>query len=154
MRRAYQEEGRAQALGGDPLHQAGCMLYWAEGTKNRNCASLTNSDVNLLRYFQRFLTECFSVGAEDFSFSIHVYTGNGLSISQIERFWLDALRLPDSAVRKHRVNVRPASSQNRRRGKLPYGVCTLRVKRSTRLVQQIYGAIQEYGGFEEPMWLG
>src|SRR5688572_27276432 len=29
-RRTCQEEGRAAARDGDMLHQAGCMLYWAE----------------------------------------------------------------------------------------------------------------------------
>ena len=37
---------------------------------------------------------------------------------------------------------------------LPYGVCTLRAKKSTPIVQHIYGAIQEYAGFEQPKWLG
>lgn len=35
-RRGYQEEGRERARSGDPLHLAGCMLYWAEGAKSRN----------------------------------------------------------------------------------------------------------------------
>jgi hypothetical protein len=38
------------------------------------------------------------------------------------------------------------------RSKLPHGVCTLRVQ-STWIVQHNYGAIQEYGGFDEPGWL-
>jgi hypothetical protein len=40
-----------------------------------------------------------------------------------------------------------------RRNKLPYGVCSIRVRRSTRILQHIYGAIQEYAGFDEPRWL-
>jgi hypothetical protein len=129
------------------------MLYWAEGTKNRNVASLTNSDVHLLRFFRRFLTECFQVGPEDLVVHLHVYTGNGLLLEEVERFWLDALELPRSCLRKHQVNIRPISSRAQRGNKLPYGVCTLRVLRSTRLVQHIFGAIQEYGGFDEPAWI-
>ena len=44
QRRAWQEEGRALARIGDPLHRDGCFLYWAEGTKDRNTAALTNAD--------------------------------------------------------------------------------------------------------------
>ena len=29
----------------------------------------------------------------------------------------------------------------------------LRLRQGTHLIQHIYGAIQEYGGFEEPAWL-
>jgi hypothetical protein len=39
-----------------------------------------------------------------------------------------------------------------RRNILANGVCTVRVY-STELTQHIYGAIQEYGGFERPEWL-
>ena len=49
------------------------------------------------------------------------------------------------------ASIRSTSNQ-RKRGRIPYGVCTVRVC-STRLVQHIYGAIQEYAGFEEPRWL-
>jgi transcriptional regulator with XRE-family HTH domain len=37
-----QESGRALARAGEPLHLAGSMLYWAEGSKNvTSCASPT-----------------------------------------------------------------------------------------------------------------
>ena len=153
QRRILQEEGRARARQGDALHQAGCMLYWAEGTKNRNVASVTNSDVNLLRFFHRFLTECLGVTEESLVVHIHFYTGNGLTQRQIEKFWLDALELPRSCLRKPQINVRPVSSNGQRGSKLPYGVCTLRILESTWLVQHIFGAIQEYAGFDEPRWL-
>src|SRR5260370_10227949 len=44
IRRQYQDEGRANAREHDPLHIAGCMLYWAEGRKNKNWLVLTNSN--------------------------------------------------------------------------------------------------------------
>lgn len=129
------------------------MLYWAEGAKDRNCVVLANSDVHMVRFFKRFAAECFGVADEDFSVRLNVYTGNGLSIEQIESYWLEALELPRSCLRKHMVNHFPTSSSGEKRNKLPHGVCTLRVLRSTRIVQHIYGAIQEYAGFEQPQWL-
>jgi transposase-like protein len=44
LRRNAQERGREQARQGDPLHLAGCMLYWAEGSRERNAVIFTNSD--------------------------------------------------------------------------------------------------------------
>jgi hypothetical protein len=84
--------------------------------------------------------------------SLNVYTNNGLSIGEIEHYWLEWLELPPSCLRKHSLNHMPTSSSGRARNKLPFGVCTIRVD-STRVVQHIFGAIQEYGGFEEPAWL-
>ena len=152
-RLGWQQEGRLKAREGDPLHQAGCLLYWAEGTKTRNTVELANSDLNLTHLFVRFLAECFGVGPQQLAFCLHVYTGNGLTIEEIETRWLARLRLPRSCLRKHSINVRPAPSSGIKKNKLPYGVGTIRVLKSTRLVQHIYGAIQEYGAFEEPRWL-
>lgn len=148
----WQQEGRARARLSEPLHFGGCMLYWAEGSKERNSASLCNSDLNMVRFFRTFLSECFEVAQPRFRFSLHVYLGNGLSLAQIEDHWLEALELPAACARKHRVNPLPTSSSGRRTNKLPYGVATLKVH-STAIVQHIYGAIQEYGGFDEPRWL-
>lgn len=152
-RQRAQDEGRRRArLGGDHLHHGSCMLYWAEGTKGRNRVQLVNSDAHMIRYFLRFLTESFGVPRERFALSINVYTNNGLTIEEIERHWLEVLELPASCVRKHRLNSPPTSSSGRKRSKLPYGVATLSLG-DTALVQHIYGAIQEYAGFEEPRWL-
>jgi hypothetical protein len=128
------------------------MLYWAEGGKRRNAVKLVNSDVHLVRFFCRFLREGFKVPAESFRVSLNVYTNNGLTVEEIERYWLEALGLPRSCLRKHSLDSKPTSSSGQRRNKLPYGVCTLTVH-STRIVQHIYGAIQEYAGFDEPRWL-
>jgi hypothetical protein len=39
LRRDAQGRGRERAVHGDPLHLAGCMLFWAEGDKHRNGVS-------------------------------------------------------------------------------------------------------------------
>lgn len=153
-RAAFQAEGRAVARRGDPLHQAGCMLYWAEGSKGKNTATFANSDAAMLRFFIRFLRKFFPLAPEDFSVRLNVYLGNGHSLDEIEAHWLSLLELPRTCLRAHSLNHFPTSSSGQRTNKLPYGVCTLRVLRSTRIVQHIYGAIQEYAGFEEPRWLG
>jgi hypothetical protein len=152
-RRKYQEEGRRRASEMDPLHLAGCMLYWAEGAKQRNQLVIANSDVAMLRFFMLFLRESLAVKSEDCRIRLNVYTNNGLPLEEIERHWLCALELPRSSLRSHSLNHYPTSSSGRKRRKLPYGVCTLTVAKSTRLVQHIFGAIQEYGGFDEARWL-
>lgn len=151
-RASYQEEGRVRARRGDPLHLAGCMLYWAEGSKSRNQAVLANSDRPLLVLFRRFLTDSLDIEIDAITIRLNVYTNNGLTIEEIERYWLEWLELPPSSLRKHMLNHTPTSSSGQARNRLPYGVCTVRVN-STRLVQHIFGAIQEYAGCDEPRWL-
>jgi hypothetical protein len=152
VRRSYQAEGRRWARRGDALHQAGCMLYWAEGAKSRNGVGLANSDPHLMRFFTRFLDASFELEPPDYKVNFNVYLNNGVTIEEVESHWLGVLDLPRSCLRTHIVNHFPTSSSGLRRNRLPFGVCHLRVH-STRIVQHIFGAIQEYGGFEEPRWL-
>jgi hypothetical protein len=132
---------------------AGCMLYWAEGSKARNVLTFANSDRNMLRFFSRFLRKSLGVAAEDYRVRLNVYTNNGLSLRAIEDYWLEALQAPRSCLRGHSLNHYPTSTSGSKRNRLPYGVCSLRVARSTWLVQHIAGAIQEYADFEQPKWL-
>ena len=129
------------------------MLYWAEGSKDRNTVQLANSDVHLVRFFRRFASECFGLPPDRFTLRLNVYLGNGPSLREIEDRWLQALALPRSCLRRHTLNHQPTSSSGRRVNKLPYGVGTLSIARSTPIVQHIYGAIQQYAGFDEPSWL-
>jgi transcriptional regulator with XRE-family HTH domain len=148
-----QEHGRQLARRGDPLVLAGCMLYWAEGDKSRNSVRMSNSDPEVLRVFIRFLRNCY--GAEDCRLraSCYLFTDHVARQSEIEQFWLDALDLPRASLGTSIVNVYSKYSQKKRRNKLPYGTCKL-VYNDTHTVQSIYGAIQEYAGFDRPEWLG
>lgn len=129
------------------------MLYWAEGSKSRNRVTFVNSDAHMVAMFRRFLGESLGIAPERIVVYLNVYTNNGLTIREIEDRWLRLLGLPRACLRKHTLNHMPTSSSGRARNKLPYGVCRLEVH-DTAAVQHIYGAIQEYAGFEEPAWLG
>jgi hypothetical protein len=83
---------------------------------------------------------------------VNCHVGNGLSVDQIESWWLARLAHPSSWRRKATVN-RPSSASALRRGHvLAYGTARVAVC-DTRIVQSIYGAIQEYAGIDRPEWL-
>jgi hypothetical protein len=154
QRLAAQREGRARMRLGEPLYVAGVMLYWAEGDKSsRNAARITNSDPEVLRLFMRFLRECFEVQDERMSVTCNLFADHLATQRAIEQFWLDTLDLPRARLCKSFVNVYSKYSQKKRTNKLPYGTTRV-VVHSTQVVQNIFGAIQEYGGFERPEWLG
>src|SRR5207247_9993027 len=71
---------------------------------------------------------------------------------EVEDFWLSTLALPRTQLRKSTINRYSKYSQKKRRNKLPYGTCRV-VVCDTALVQNLYGVIQEYGGFEREEWL-
>jgi transcriptional regulator with XRE-family HTH domain len=152
-RRGFQDHGRALARRGDLLHVTGCMLYWAEGWKDRNSLQFSNSDPEMVALFVEFLRSCLGVRDEHIRLACYLYADHVDRQREIERFWLDATGLPGSSLRRSIVNVYSKYSARKRMNMLPYGTCRVVVNR-TRVVQSIYGAIQEYGGFEREAWLG
>lgn len=143
--------GRELARRPTRLHLAGCMLYWAEGSKDRNSVRLTNSDPDLMALFVRFLTECYAVSPERIALSVNCHLNNGLELAEIETWWLERLDLPVGSLRKSSVN-RVSSRSRWRRNVLVYGTVSVSVH-STAIVQNIYGAIQQYAGIERPEWV-
>jgi hypothetical protein len=152
-REQYQEAGRATARRGHVLHAIGCMLFWAEGSRTVNSVQITNSDPALLRVCARFLRHYFAVPDEKFRVWCNLFADHIERQREVEQFWLDELELPRSCLRKSTVNVYSRYSKRRRLNKLPYGTCRLIVC-DVRIAQHLYGAIQEYGGFDRPEWLG
>jgi hypothetical protein len=151
-RREAQDRGRRAARVGDPLHAAGCMLYWAEGSRSRNAIRFTNSDPEMIRFFAGFLRKCFDVPDERFRITCNLFADHAVRQVEIEQFWLDLLKLQRTCLCKSSVNVYSRYSKKKRRNKLPYGTCRIAVH-DTSLIQHIYGAIQEYGGLEREEWL-
>jgi transposase-like protein len=86
-----QEHGRALAREGDPVHRGGCMLYWAEGSKGRNTVQLVNADAGLLATFLTFLRICYAVPDDAVTFSVNCFLGNGVTLEQIQHWWLARL---------------------------------------------------------------
>jgi predicted transcriptional regulator len=152
LRRVHQETGRRLARERDGSYAAGCMLYWAEGSKTRNTVQMTNSDPELLAYFARFLRVHFDVSPASMRLGCNLFADHAERQGEIETFWLARLELPASSLTKSMVNVWSKYSEKKRKGMLPYGTAKLSVH-NTRIVQTIYGSIQEYGGFERAEWL-
>ena len=70
---------------------------------------------------------------------------------QMSGTWKQA-GLPESCLCKSTVNVYSKYSQKKRQNKLPYGTCRITVSR-TSVAQNVFGAIQEIGGFTREAWL-
>jgi hypothetical protein len=128
------------------------MLFWAEGDKCRNAVRIANSDPQILRLFVRFLRECCDARVDRIAATCNLFADHIYRQREIEEFWLDKLGLPRRCLRPSIVNVYSKYSQKKRKNKLPYGTCKL-VYSDTATVQSIYGAIQEYAGFDRPAWL-
>ncbi len=144
----YQEQGRIAARTGSRLHLMGCMLYWAEGGKRRNEVHFVNSDSNMMTLFMRFLREELQLEDEAVRLQIHCHTQDESEIERIKSYWLKLLNLPEACLTKVQFKQGTSSRKNR----LENGICAIRIFK-TEVIHHIYGAIQEYVGFENEDWL-
>lgn len=150
-RQQYQDKGKERIKENDPLYIAGCMLYWGEGTKSSNQCRLVNSELSMLKVFKKFLITFFDVSIDMITISINAYTDLH-SQKEIEEYWIRELDLPQSALKKSIWNQYPSFSK-KKASKLEYGTCALQISQ-TEIVQEIFGAIQEFGHFSNEKWLG
>jgi len=143
----YQNIGKTKAKEKNLLHMAGCMLYWAEGAKHRSACIFCNSDLIMIKFYLKFLRECFNIQNDMLKIHINCYTNNGLTIEEIESYWQNELNLPKSCFGKTTAdNLSKYSQKKKAKNKLLYGTLKIKVLKSVWLVQHIYGAIQEYTG--------
>jgi hypothetical protein len=135
------------------MHAAGCMLYWAEGAKQRNQLCFSNADPEMIRFFMRFLRTYFGVPDDAIRMTCYLFGDHVVQLTETEDFWLDVAELPRTSLRPSVINRYSISGKRKKRFKtLPYGTCRIVVNR-TAVVQSIFGAIQEYAGFEREAWL-
>jgi transcriptional regulator with XRE-family HTH domain len=95
--REAQEAGKEAARQGDLLHAAGCMLYWAEGSRNRHAVEFVNSDPAMVVFFLGFLRTCFGVPDVKVRVTCNLFADHADRQYEIEGFWLDLLGLPGRA---------------------------------------------------------
>ena len=150
----YQEEGRDLLiyLKNDTMFIAGIMLFWAEGSKDRGRVIITNSNVNMLSFFVKFLKKYFGVTDDVIQFSFQYYSNNGVSLEDVKKHWLSGLNIPLICFKRHTVDKRYETAPGKKIGKLLYGVGRV-VVNNVRVKQMIFGSIQEFIGFKDDSWL-
>ncbi len=152
-RAAAQKDVRQAARRDDVLHTAGCMLFWAEGSRHQNTVRFTNSDPEMIALFVRFVRAVFDPPVERQRVWCNLFADHEPRIREVEDFWLRTAGLPRSCLTRSTVNRYSNATLRKRTNVLPWGTCRYTVH-DTLVVQHLYGAIQEYGGFERPEWLG
>jgi len=139
-------QGRRMAKTASKDYMYGCILYWTEGSKGKYTVDFANADVFMIKYFVEFLRKHFGCKDEDFAIYLNAYLNNGMSLGDIEEYWLNATNLPRTCLRKFTNRAKYYDPENKRKkAKHPYGVCKVRVN-SSEIVETIFGSIEEEFG--------
>ncbi len=122
----------------EKLKVAGIMLYWAEGTLNRNTVDFVNSNPRMIKVFLRFLREICGVSEKRLRLYLYVYSYH--NVRTIMEYWHKVTAIPVNQFTKPYVRK---GSLNKTERKLVYGLVHIRYN-DKRLLQIIKDWIEEY----------
>lgn len=139
----YRQEATKEflKLKNDPLFLAGIMLYWGEGEKVPKSSSvrLTNSEPEMIRIFNLFLTKKLQISPEKISAWLLLYPD--LIDSVQKNFWSKATGLSVDRFKKS-IYIKGRHPTKR----LSFGVCTIFVS-SRALKERMLKWIELYQDF-------
>lgn len=104
-----------------------CSLYWAEG--NKKDLILTNTDASLIKVFVKILRQVLKVTDDQLRISIRLY--EDLDQEKSLNFWSQIVGIPKNQFLT--TYVLPG----KKKGKLEYGMCRVRVIKGGDLLKKI-----------------
>ena len=131
----------------------GIMLYWAEGSKEKegyvgSGVKFTNTDPKMLKLFLKWLFEIEKVSKDELSFEIYIHENSKNNLKTVRQYWSKILCVPENDFRvyfkKNRIKT------NRKNIDTNYfGLVRINVRASSTLNRKISGwimAITKYWG--------
>ena len=106
-------------------------LYWGEGTKSE--LNIINGDAELLRVFVNCL-DAIGISKEDLRFSLRLYSDIDPHIARTS--WAQVFRINPESIQIGEIIV------GKKRGKLAYGMCRIRLKKGGSYFKLIMSMIE------------
>jgi hypothetical protein len=107
------------------LFLAGLFLYWGEGTKvNKYATAFTNTDPLMVRFFVKWITNCFDIRKSDLSVLLHLYTD--MDIMDTSKFWSKELGIPLNQFKKPYIKESKLAGLTYKNG-FGKGTCNVRI---------------------------
>lgn len=152
-RLGYQEKGAEKIRNNDSMFRDLCLLYWAEGNKNPNNLGFINSDAEMLQLFYNGLKKHFPEDLAKLRLTVH-WHGTNTEVkteTELKSYWHAKLGILVDRIDIRVINPSKTSKQLKKNKHL-YGMGRLGLC-STKVVQTIFGGIQEIGGFKREGWI-
>ena len=132
----------------------GTMLYWAEGTKEKEWhpgsgIQFTNSDPFMIKFFLRWLLEVMEIPKEAISFEITIHENNKHRLPEVRQQWSSISKFPVEKFTHIYFKRHNPKTKRRNIGEGYFGVLKIRVSASSKNYRKIAGWIKgviEYFG--------
>lgn len=130
------------------LYVAGLFLYWGEGGKTaRSQLTMTNTDVQMLRFYLMWIQRCLGIATEKVSVKLHLYSDMD-EVSEIA-YWSRKLRLRKGQFK--RSYIKKTTLKGLTYKTLGHGTCNLIVY-GREYYEKIMLGIQAISGDYRGLW--
>lgn len=119
------------------LQLMGAALYWAEGSKGRQC-QITNSDPHLILFMVSWIRVVFQIPPTALKARLNLYPQQNKTA--IKKFWSDLTGIPLNNFGKS--YIKPLSS-GYKKNNLYYGTIRIEIPKSADLVHTVFGWIKK-----------
>ena len=122
----------------------GVVLYWAEGTKEKEYRpgsgiNFNNSDPRMIKLFIKWLLESCDIDKSRIGFEIYIHENSKNNVASVREFWSQVSGFPLGCFSKvyfKKINIKTNRSNT---GDLYYGLLRVKVRASSVLLRQITG---------------
>lgn len=129
------------------LKVIGAVLYWTEGTKQKEHNPskelvFNNSDSKMIRIYLLWLKECLQIKQEDIKFEIYIHETYNKTAEELSLYWSEVSGFSEGRLSKIYFKKNKVNSFRKNRGKEYNGVLRISVKRSTDINRKVMGWIE------------
>lgn len=147
--RALREQSVAEIekVTGRELWLMGLMLYWAEGSKEKDYnvsqgMIFSNSDPSMIKLWIKWSRECLKVSLDRIAFEIYIHDSYQNRISSVKKYWSTVTGFPLSKFGKIYLKRDNPGTKRKNRGPAYQGLLRVRIRKSTNLNRKIAGWIE------------
>lgn len=134
-------------LGLNDLKLIGIILYWAEGSKQKEHnpskeVIFSNSDPDMIRVFLKWLKKCLDIEDEKIVFEIYIHRTYQKTSKQLAQYWSGITGYSPNKFNRIYFKKNKVHSYRKNKGENYFGVLRIRVRKSTDLNRRITGWIK------------
>ena len=107
------------------------MLHWTEG--NKKDLTFTNTNPDMIKVYINLLNKCFGITKDRIHITVRYFTG--MSKEECLKHWSKV-----TGVSKNKISM--YYNDGYRRGKSPYGMCRLTIRKSGYLIKVVQALIK------------
>lgn len=122
----------------------GTMLYWAEGSKEKEYypgsgVEFVNSDPFMIKVFIKWLFNTFAPTREDFIFSIAIHKSYENRVEQVRKYWSEVTGFPIEHFKKVYYKRHNPKTNRKNIGNMYNGVLRVGIKASSTNLRRVTG---------------